>query len=56
MTETDIFKHSTPELYDRYMGPLLFEPYAELLAERGHVSSRAASSRPPRARASSLAP
>lgn len=34
MTETDAFKHSTPELYDRYMGPLLFEPYAELLAER----------------------
>ena len=35
MTETDVFKHSTPELYDRFMGPLLFEPYAELLAERG---------------------
>jgi ubiquinone/menaquinone biosynthesis C-methylase UbiE len=34
MTETDAFKHSTPELYDRYMGPLLFEPYAEVLAER----------------------
>ena len=34
MTETDVFKHSTPELYDRFMGPLLFEPYAELLAER----------------------
>ncbi len=34
MTDTDAFKHSTPELYDRYMGPLLFEPYAELLAER----------------------
>lgn len=28
------FRHSTPELYDRYMGPLLFEPYAKLLAER----------------------
>src|SRR3954471_22257929 len=28
------FVHSTPELYDRYMGPLLFEPYAELLATR----------------------
>jgi ubiquinone/menaquinone biosynthesis C-methylase UbiE len=34
MTETDAFKHSTPELYDRFMGPLLFEPYANLLAER----------------------
>ncbi|HZC22246.1 MAG TPA: methyltransferase domain-containing protein [Candidatus Binatia bacterium] len=29
-----IFAHSTPALYDRYMGPLLFEPYAKLLAER----------------------
>jgi ubiquinone/menaquinone biosynthesis C-methylase UbiE len=28
------FKHSTPALYDRYMGPLLFEPYAKLVAER----------------------
>ena len=34
MTETDAFKHSTPALYDRYMGPLLFEPYAKLVAER----------------------
>jgi len=33
MTE-GIFAHSTPALYDRYMGPLLFEPYAKLLAER----------------------
>jgi ubiquinone/menaquinone biosynthesis C-methylase UbiE len=30
------FEHSTPALYDRYMGPLLFEPYA------GHVAERAA--------------
>ena len=29
MTEADVFKHSTPALYDRYMGPLLFAPYAE---------------------------
>lgn len=29
-----MFAHSTPTLYDRYMGPLLFEPYAELVAER----------------------
>ncbi|HJQ52115.1 MAG TPA: methyltransferase domain-containing protein [Gaiellaceae bacterium] len=36
MTETDVFKHSTPHLYDRCMGPLLFEPYA------GHVADRVA--------------
>lgn len=29
-----IIAHSTPALYDRYMGPLLFEPYARLVAER----------------------
>jgi len=35
MAETDrAFDHSTPELYNRYMGPLLFEPYAKLVAER----------------------
>ena len=35
MTDTGIrFKHSTPEQYDRYMGPLLFEPYAKAVAER----------------------
>jgi methylase of polypeptide subunit release factors len=34
MPETDGFKHSTPALYDRYMGPLLFEPYAKLVAKR----------------------
>jgi SAM-dependent methyltransferase len=35
MTETGTpFRHSTPELYDRYMGPLLFEPYAQVIAER----------------------
>lgn len=34
MTETDVFKHSAPSLYDRYMGPLLFEPYAKDVAER----------------------
>ncbi len=31
---TERFAHSTPALYDRYMGPLLFEPYAKLVAER----------------------
>jgi len=35
MTDTSSpFEHSTPELYDRYMGPLLFEPYAKVVAER----------------------
>lgn len=33
MTEWN-FAHSTPALYDQYMGPLLFEPYAKLVAER----------------------
>jgi ubiquinone/menaquinone biosynthesis C-methylase UbiE len=28
------FTHSTPELYDRYMVPLLFEPFARHVAER----------------------
>jgi len=28
------FQHSTPELYDRYMGPFLFEPCAKVVAER----------------------
>ena len=40
MTQTDVFKHSTPELYDRYMGPLLFEPYGR------HVAKRLAALRP----------
>lgn len=34
MTQNPAFSHSTPALYDRYMGPLLFEPYARLIAER----------------------
>lgn len=42
MAETDVFKHSTPALYDRYMGPLLFAPYAE------HVANRVAALRPTR--------
>lgn len=29
-----VFAHSTPALYDRYMGPLLFEPYANLIGDR----------------------
>src|SRR3954453_6651626 len=42
MAETDVFKHSTPELYDRYMGPLLFASYAE------HVAKEAARLQPGR--------
>lgn len=34
MVETDAFKHSLPALYDKYMVPLLFEPYARIAAER----------------------
>lgn len=35
MTATDtVFAGSIPAMYDRYMGPLLFQPYAELAAER----------------------
>jgi len=35
MRATDIqFAGSIPELYDRYMVPLVFRPYAELVAER----------------------
>ena len=33
MSETDVFKHSTPTLYDKYMGPLLFEPFAKHVAK-----------------------
>ncbi len=35
MTATDTaFAGSIPGLYNRYLGPLLFEPYAEIVAER----------------------
>lgn len=38
MRATDIqFAGSIPELYDRYMVPLLFRPYAELVAERARA-------------------
>jgi ubiquinone/menaquinone biosynthesis C-methylase UbiE len=38
MRPTDIqFAGSIPELYDRYMVPLLFRPYAELVAERAEA-------------------
>ena len=32
MSEPDVFKHASPALYDRYMGPLLFAPYADYVA------------------------
>jgi ubiquinone/menaquinone biosynthesis C-methylase UbiE len=35
MTATDtVFAGSVPARYDRYLGPLLFEPYAEIAAQR----------------------
>ena len=34
MSDAQRHEHSTPELYDRFMGPLLFEPYAKVVAER----------------------
>ena len=34
MVDGDVFKHSTPDLYERYMVPLLFEPYARVVADR----------------------
>lgn len=34
MSETEAFRHSTPVLYDRYMVPWLFEPFAKVVADR----------------------
>ncbi len=34
MAQTNEFVGSVPELYDRYMGPMLFEPYAREMAGR----------------------
>jgi SAM-dependent methyltransferase len=34
MADQDVFRHSTPDLYDRYMVPLLFEPFARVVADR----------------------
>lgn len=33
MAAGEAFRHSTPELYDRYMAPLFFEPCAAIVAE-----------------------
>src|SRR5437868_15439496 len=38
MSATDtVFAGSIPAIYDRYMVPLIFAPYAELVAERAKV-------------------
>jgi ubiquinone/menaquinone biosynthesis C-methylase UbiE len=38
MTATDtVFAGSIPARYDRYLGPLLFEPYAAIVAQRAQV-------------------
>jgi ubiquinone/menaquinone biosynthesis C-methylase UbiE len=34
MPATEAFRHSTPDLYNRFMGPLFFEPYARVIALR----------------------
>lgn len=40
MTKVDtVFSGSIPALYDKYLGPLIFEPYAQDLAHRLSVSS-----------------
>lgn len=33
MAAVEMLKYSAPELYDRYMGPLFFEPCADIVAE-----------------------
>jgi len=40
MTATDtVFAGSIPAMYDRYMVPLLFRPYAEVVADRAKALS-----------------
>src|SRR6476661_7133875 len=34
MTTDAVFSGSIPSLYDKYLGPLIFEPYAQDLANR----------------------
>jgi hypothetical protein len=34
MEADHVFQGSTPALYDHYLGPMIFEPYAEDLAAR----------------------
>ena len=34
MTTDTVFSGSIPSLYDKYLGPLIFEPYAQDLASR----------------------
>ena len=59
MLETDkLFAGSIPENYDRYMVPLIFEPYAADIAQRAEALSPSsilettAGSAPPKAGAS----
>ena len=53
MAQTDtVFAGSIPALYDRYLGPLIFEPYADDLAARVAAVRPGACSRPPPAPAS----
>ena len=51
MRETDrLFEGSIPETYNRYLGPLLFEPYArDLVAPTGPPSLLSQHAPPPRA-------
>lgn len=43
--ENVAFVGSIPENYDRYLGPVLFEPYAKDLVERINVTKMARCSR-----------
>jgi hypothetical protein len=52
MAETDLFKHSTPSLYDRYMGPLLFERTRDMLPNASVLSDQPGCWKPLRVRAS----
>ena len=55
-TETDkVFSGSIPKLYETYLVPLIFEPYAADLAHRLAFASRRACSNWPLARVSSPA-
>jgi trans-aconitate methyltransferase len=36
-----VFAGPVPQLYDRYLGPILFQPFAEALAERLTEADRA---------------
>ena len=42
-----LFAGSIPELYDTYLVPMIFEPYADDLAKRARGAPRACSRSPP---------